>query len=170
MDIHDDQCYSHTGYDIISCFRSPFIEVRKTTENASSDSFGSNFSGAPFCLVRITNWWTFVTLSNYSQFSVTTNRADVAGNISSRVTRPFIYRNVLHNKRNDPFRATATLNRLTASTFSSTPQVCNNKLPLQLQYGATTMRSRQCGATIKMGPFIRMHIQSNVMKMKVIFR
>ena len=31
-----------------SCFRSAFIEVRKTVENATSDGFGSNFSGASF--------------------------------------------------------------------------------------------------------------------------
>ena len=42
--------YSHTGYDVISYFRSAFTEVQKTAENADSDGFGSNFSGAALCL------------------------------------------------------------------------------------------------------------------------
>ena len=48
-DTHADLVYSHTGYYIISYFRSAFIEVRKTTENAASDSFGF-FCDAAFCL------------------------------------------------------------------------------------------------------------------------
>ena len=42
---------SLTGYAITSYFRSAFIEVRKTAENAVSDGFGSNFSGTVFCFV-----------------------------------------------------------------------------------------------------------------------
>ena len=38
--------YSHTGYDAASYFRSAFIEVRKTTENAASD--GSNLVAQRF--------------------------------------------------------------------------------------------------------------------------
>ena len=37
--------YSHAGYDFTSYFRSTFIEVRKTAENAASDGFGLNLSG-----------------------------------------------------------------------------------------------------------------------------
>ena len=48
--IHADLIYSHAGYDVTSYFRSAFIEVRKTVENAASDGFGSNVSGAAFCL------------------------------------------------------------------------------------------------------------------------
>ena len=40
--------YSHTEHDVTSYFRSVFIEVRKTAENAASDGFESNFSGAAF--------------------------------------------------------------------------------------------------------------------------
>ena len=39
-----------TGYDVTRYYRSAFIEVRQTAENAASDGFGSNFSGAAFCL------------------------------------------------------------------------------------------------------------------------
>ena len=52
--LHGHPCqptvYNHTGYDITSYFRSAFIEVGKPAENAASDDFGSNFSGAAFCL------------------------------------------------------------------------------------------------------------------------
>ena len=50
-DIHDELANSHTGYDITSNFRLAFIEFRKTAENTASDDFGSNFSGAAFCLL-----------------------------------------------------------------------------------------------------------------------
>ena len=50
MAIRADLVYSNAGYDITSCFRSAFVEVRKTAENAASDGLGSNFSGAAFCL------------------------------------------------------------------------------------------------------------------------
>ena len=39
-----------TGYDVTSYFRLAFIKVRKTVDNAASDGFRSNFSGAAFCL------------------------------------------------------------------------------------------------------------------------
>ena len=42
--------YSRTRHEVTSYFQSAFIEVWKTAENATSDGFGSNFSGAPFCL------------------------------------------------------------------------------------------------------------------------
>ena len=42
--------HKSAGYDVTSYFQSAFIEVRKTAENAASDGFGSNFSGAAFCL------------------------------------------------------------------------------------------------------------------------
>ena len=38
------------NYDVTSYFRLEFIEVWKTAENAVSDGFRSNFSGAAFCL------------------------------------------------------------------------------------------------------------------------
>ena len=38
-DIHADVVLSHLEYDVTSCFRSAFIEVRKTTENAAPDGF-----------------------------------------------------------------------------------------------------------------------------------
>ena len=44
--------YSHAGYDVKSYFLSAFIEVRKPVQNAATDGFGSNFSGAPFCLAQ----------------------------------------------------------------------------------------------------------------------
>ena len=50
MDIQDDLVFSHTGYDVTSYFRLAFMEVRKTTENATFDGFGSNISGAAFCV------------------------------------------------------------------------------------------------------------------------
>ena len=43
-DICADLFYCLTGYDVISYFRSIFIEVRKKAENAQ------NFSGTAFCL------------------------------------------------------------------------------------------------------------------------
>ena len=45
-DIHADMVLSHTEYDVTSYFRSTVIEIRKKAENAASDGFGSNFSGA----------------------------------------------------------------------------------------------------------------------------
>ena len=48
--IHTVMSYSHTGYDVTSYFRTAFTEVRKTAENAASDSFRSQFSGVAFCL------------------------------------------------------------------------------------------------------------------------
>ena len=50
MAIRADLVDSNAGYDITSCFRSAFVEVRKTPENAASDGLGLNFSGAAFCL------------------------------------------------------------------------------------------------------------------------
>ena len=50
MNIRADIVFSHTDYDVTSYFRSAYIEVRKTSENAASDDFWSNFSGAAFCL------------------------------------------------------------------------------------------------------------------------
>ena len=73
MDIQIDLIYSRARYDVTNYFRSEviakklrkyrvrrlhsyfgsiFIEVRKTAENAASYGFGSNFSGAAFCLSR----------------------------------------------------------------------------------------------------------------------
>ena len=46
--------YSHTGYYVTNYFRSE-VTAKKTVENAASDGFGSNLSGAVFCLP--TNWW-----------------------------------------------------------------------------------------------------------------
>ena len=42
-DIQADLVYSHNGYDVTSYFRSAFIEVRKTVENAASDGFWVEF-------------------------------------------------------------------------------------------------------------------------------
>ena len=42
--------HKSAGYDVTSYFQSAFTEVRKTAENAASDGFGSNLSGAAFCL------------------------------------------------------------------------------------------------------------------------
>ena len=64
-DIHADLIYSLAGYDVISFFRSTFIEVIKTSENAASGDFGSNFTDAAFCmhhqlvsfLSTIHCWW-----------------------------------------------------------------------------------------------------------------
>ena len=57
MDIHADLFYGRTGYDIISYFRSAFIEVRKKmTENTAFDGFGSIFCGAEFFFCH-TGWW-----------------------------------------------------------------------------------------------------------------
>ena len=47
------QLYIYTGHDAISYFRSAFLKVQqqqKTAENAASYGFGSNLSGAAFCL------------------------------------------------------------------------------------------------------------------------
>ena len=49
-DIHEDQFYSLAGYDVTRYFRSSFIEVERTAENAASDGFGSHLSGTAFCL------------------------------------------------------------------------------------------------------------------------
>ena len=43
-DIRADPICSHTGYDATSYFRSAFIEVRNTAENAACDGFGSHLS------------------------------------------------------------------------------------------------------------------------------
>ena len=48
--LHANLIYSRTEYDVTSYFRSAFMEVRETAENAASDGFGSNFSGAAFYL------------------------------------------------------------------------------------------------------------------------
>ena len=45
--IHADIVYSHTGYDVTSYFHQ---SSQKTAANAACDGFGSNFSGAAFCL------------------------------------------------------------------------------------------------------------------------
>ena len=57
-DIHADLICSHSGYDVISCFRSAFIEVENTAENAASDCLVSIFGDHRF--VCPTNWWAFV--------------------------------------------------------------------------------------------------------------
>ena len=51
-DIQADLVNSHAGYDVTGYlyFRSAFIEVRITAENAISDSLMLNFSGVAFCL------------------------------------------------------------------------------------------------------------------------
>ena len=43
MDIHTEIVYSHTGYDVISYFRSE-VMAKKTDENTASDGVGWNFS------------------------------------------------------------------------------------------------------------------------------
>ena len=53
---HADLVYSHARYDVTSYLRSAFIKVRKTAENATSDVFESNFSGAAFACPA--NWLT----------------------------------------------------------------------------------------------------------------
>ena len=50
MDIHADRIYGHIGYDVTSYFRSAFVKVRKTAENAASDGFWSIFSGTAYGL------------------------------------------------------------------------------------------------------------------------
>ena len=47
--------YSQTVYDVICHFWSAFIKIRKKkmAENAASDGFGLNFSGAVFCLPHL---------------------------------------------------------------------------------------------------------------------
>ena len=52
MVIRADLGNGHTAYDVTDYFRSAFIEVRKTAENAATDGFGSNFNGAAFCLAQ----------------------------------------------------------------------------------------------------------------------
>ena len=47
MGVYADPLYNRTGYDIISYFRSAFIEVQKG-RNATPDGFESNFCGAAF--------------------------------------------------------------------------------------------------------------------------
>ena len=49
-DTHADLVYSRVKYDVISYFWSAFLEFRKNDRNATSAGFGSNFSGAAFCL------------------------------------------------------------------------------------------------------------------------
>ena len=39
MDICANIVETHTRYDVTSCFRSAFIEVQRTAENAASDGF-----------------------------------------------------------------------------------------------------------------------------------
>ena len=51
-DIYADLFFSHIGINIISYFWSSFIEFRKKNENAASDGFGSNLSGAVICLLN----------------------------------------------------------------------------------------------------------------------
>ena len=46
----ENACCISARYDVTSYFQSTFIKVRKTAENATSDGFGSYFSGAAFCL------------------------------------------------------------------------------------------------------------------------
>ena len=46
MGIQTDIVYSHTGYDVTSCFQSVFIQVRKTAENATTDGFVCDKSNA----------------------------------------------------------------------------------------------------------------------------
>ena len=41
-DIQTEVLYSHTRYDVTSCFRSAFIEVRKMLENVATGGFRSN--------------------------------------------------------------------------------------------------------------------------------
>ena len=50
--MHADLLYNQIGYDLASYFRSAFIKVRRTAENATTDDFVSNFSIAPFCLAQ----------------------------------------------------------------------------------------------------------------------
>ena len=67
IDIHADIVFSHAGFDITSCFRSAFVEVRKTAENAASDCFvciksnavskaSSNFSSEEYQQRFRTKW------------------------------------------------------------------------------------------------------------------
>ena len=53
MDIHADPFYTQTGYDVISCFWSAFLEILE-----ASDGFVSNFSGAAR-FACFTNWEEF---------------------------------------------------------------------------------------------------------------
>ena len=54
--IHAHLDYSQEGYEIISYFRSAFLDVQKTTVNAVAYVFGSNFNGAEFCLAQPIGW------------------------------------------------------------------------------------------------------------------
>ena len=51
MDIHADLVYSHTRYEIASYFRSA-VSAHKPAQNAIFDGFGSNLTGAVFCLAQ----------------------------------------------------------------------------------------------------------------------
>ena len=46
---------NRTWHEVTMYFRPEVIDVRKRAENDASDGFGSNSSGAAFCLP--TNWW-----------------------------------------------------------------------------------------------------------------
>ena len=61
MDIH--AYLVHTEYDVTSYFRSALMEVEKTSENADSDSFGSHYSGAAFCLAQPIGWLFVIVIS-----------------------------------------------------------------------------------------------------------
>ena len=54
-DIQADQAYSHTGYDVTSCFRFPVIEVRKMAKMPLSTAFGRIFVARRFPCP--TSWW-----------------------------------------------------------------------------------------------------------------
>ena len=63
-DIHADILNSHTGYEVISYFRSAFVEVRKKAENATSDGFRPNFSVTAFCLPhRLVGFLLFISIA-----------------------------------------------------------------------------------------------------------
>ena len=51
-------------------FQLVFIEVRKTVENATSDGFWSNFSGAAFCLLHQLVGFLFSSLAGYKNVAV----------------------------------------------------------------------------------------------------
>ena len=53
MDVCAELVYSHTGYGITGYFRLEVIVVRKTTENAASDCFWSNFSRTGYGTIKI---------------------------------------------------------------------------------------------------------------------
>ena len=54
MDMYADAdlVCSHTGHDVACYFRSVFIKVRKIANDATSNNFGSDFSGVAFCLAQ----------------------------------------------------------------------------------------------------------------------